>query len=613
MKKRNYIIFSSINWSTHWQIHHQLVDSIINSGGSVLFVENTGVRSPQAKDFGRIIDRLKIRIKSTYGFNKVNDQLAIYSPIFIPYPYNKIAILINSFLLSNAVKKWMRAANFFSPVCISFLPTPSIQKAINAVNPELTIYYCADDMSRSVSNPGKMHKYEDIFFRNADLVFVTSHNMYDKASILSNHVFNIPAGIDSKKFTLSKKPVEPEDIKHISRPIIGYVGAISDVFDQGLVVSLAKFLPQVSIILVGPKFTNINKLKNIENIYLLGERDHDLIPGYINSFDIALIPYVVNEATNSVYSCKLNEYLSLGKPIVSTNLREIEIFNNNNSSPICIGNSVESFISCAVNLLSPTHKDSEVDKINRINIAKENTWDKRFAEIYNAVEGAIKLKTKKSNKWKELLSTSNKKYRYFILRVMFFMSFIYLFIFNSPLFWLIGEQLIVKDQIKRSDAIVVFSGDGEIDYRNSSYQKRALEAVKIYNDGYVSSIFLSSGREQTIADVEMIKLYLTSRSIPESSIHILDKYPNSTFQNVKMVNEILERNNVNSIIFLTSPYHSLRASLIWKEFSPKIDLTTPDSRDPLDKDIQWGIGLDKMKVIMYECVAIMHNWIFGRI
>jgi len=613
MKKRNYIVFSSINWSTHWQMHHQLVDSIINSGDRVLFVENTGVRSPQIKDFGRIIDRLKIRIKSTYGFNEVNDQLAIYSPIFIPYPYNKIVILINSFLLSNAVKKWMKAANFFSPVCISFLPTPSIQKAINTVNPELTIYYCADDMSRSVSNPRKMHKYEDIFFRNADLVFVTSHKMYDKASILSNHVFNIPAGIDSKKFPPDKKPVEPEDIKHITGPIVGYVGAISDVFDQGLVVSLAKFLPQVSIILVGPKFTNINKLKNIENIYLLGERDHDLIPGYINSFDIALIPYVVNEATNSVYSCKLNEYLSLGKPIVSTNLREIEIFNNNNSSPICIGNSVESFISCAVNLLSPTHKDSEVDKINRINIAKENTWDKRFAEIYNAVEGAIKLKTKKSNKWKELLSTSNKKYRYFILRVMFFVLFIYLFIFNSPLFWFIGEQLIVKDQIKRSDAIVVFSGDGEVDYRNLSYQKRALEAIDIFKKGFANKIFLSSGREQTIADTEMIRAYLASNGVPEDAIFTIKEFPNSTYRNVYLVAKDLRKNNIKSIVFLTSPYHTMRSSLLWENVDHSIEINIPDLRDPAEKRFQWSIEFSSIKVILYEYAAILHNFIFNRI
>jgi uncharacterized SAM-binding protein YcdF (DUF218 family) len=176
-----------------------------------------------------------------------------------------------------------------------------------------------------------------------------------------------------------------------------------------------------------------------------------------------------------------------------------------------------------------------------------------------------------------------------------------------------GEQLIIKDLPKKSDAIVVFSGDGEVDYRNSSYQKRALDAVKLYIDGYANRIFLSSGRRQTIADVEIIKLYLTSKGVPRSSINMLNKYPNSTYQNVKMVKKSLDKNNVNSIIFLTAPRHSLRSLLLWKENAPEISLTTPDLRNFLSKDVQWGVELDEMKVILYEYAAILHNWITGRL
>ena len=84
-KLNNYdiIIFSSIDWSLHHQIHHQLTHSLINSGNRVLFVENTGVRSPKFKDFGRILDRFRFRAESTHGFRELRDKLTIYSPIFI--------------------------------------------------------------------------------------------------------------------------------------------------------------------------------------------------------------------------------------------------------------------------------------------------------------------------------------------------------------------------------------------------------------------------------------------------------------------------------------------------------------------------------------------------
>jgi uncharacterized SAM-binding protein YcdF (DUF218 family) len=176
-----------------------------------------------------------------------------------------------------------------------------------------------------------------------------------------------------------------------------------------------------------------------------------------------------------------------------------------------------------------------------------------------------------------------------------------------------GEQLIVRDSPKKSDAIVVFSGDGEVSYQNLSYQNRALDAVKLYKDGYTDKVFLSSGREQTIADVEMIKLYLVSKGVPELSIYMLEKYPNSTYQNVIMVKESLEKNNINSILFLTAPYHSLRATLTWRKSAPNVNITTPDASELSPNGMQRGVKWDNMKVIMYEYAAIIHNWLVGRI
>jgi uncharacterized SAM-binding protein YcdF (DUF218 family) len=176
-----------------------------------------------------------------------------------------------------------------------------------------------------------------------------------------------------------------------------------------------------------------------------------------------------------------------------------------------------------------------------------------------------------------------------------------------------GEKLIVRELPKTSDAIVVFSGDGEVSYQNLSYQNRALDAIKFYNDGYARKIFLSSGRRQTISDVEMIRLYLISKGVDKSSIHILDEYPSSTYQNVKMVKQSLSKNNVDSILFITAPYHSRRATLLWKHNAPSIDIITPDVSNVKPKDIEWGIELDKMKIIAYEYAAIVHNWIAGRI
>ena len=610
---KNYIIFSSIDWSTHWQIHHQLVGSIIDSGDRVLFIENTGARSPQIRDLSRIIDRLKSRAQSTYGYKNINDNLTVLTPIFIPYPYNKLSILLNTFLISKSIKGWIKAAKFYEPICISFLPTPTVQGIIKAIEPSLKIYYCADDMSRSLANPGKLKKYENRFFKDVDLVFTTSHKMYKKALQFSDSVYNVPAGIDSSKFPPKNALTIPSDIEEIARPIIGYIGAISDVFDKELIIKLANSLPSVNIVLVGPKYTNTTTLRNIKNIIFLGERPHDLMPNYINSFDIVLIPYIVNEATDSVYSCKLNEYLSLGKIVLSTNLQEIKIFNEQNNHLINIGINAEDFIQKAKKLVETLTEDTEENRTMRIKIAKENTWDERFSKIDATISSSLKSKSNNKNNWKKILIDKYKRSNYLLINKLSLFLVFYFLIFYSPLFWFMGDQLIIKDLPKKSDAIVVFSGDGEVDYRNSSYQKRALDAVRFYKEGYADKIFLSSGREQVIADVEMIRLYLVSKGVPELSIYILEIYPNSTHQNVIMVKENLEKNNVKSILFLTAPYHLRRALLTWKKNAPNIEVTSPNLVNSSYSGMQWGLGLDKMRVIVYEYIAIVHNWLTGRI
>ena len=51
-------------------------------------------------------------------------------------------------------------------------------------------------------------------------------------------------------------------------------------------------------------------------------------------FNVGIIPYIINEFTNNVYSSKLNEYLSLGIPVVSTNLNEVRYFNSEHDNII---------------------------------------------------------------------------------------------------------------------------------------------------------------------------------------------------------------------------------------------------------------------------------------
>ena len=67
------------------------------------------------------------------------------------------------------------------------------------------------------------------------------------------------------------------------------------------------------------------------------------------------------------------------------------------------------------------------------------------------------------------------------------------------------------------------------------------------------------------------------------------------------------KKNVNSIIFLTSPYHTLRSKLIWKKNFPEINIIIPKMIDTPIKEIKWGLNYSKIKIIFYEYLAIIYN------
>ena len=143
-------------------------------------------------------------------------------------------------------------------------------------------------------------------------------------------------------------------------------------------------------------------------------------------------------------------------------------------------------------------------------------------------------------------------------------------VFYTPLFWFLGDKLVIRNTPEQADAIVVFSGDGESTYINPSYQKRALDSLNYYKKGYAKNILLSSGKEQTFSEVEMLRALLIDNGISNLSIHIFESYPSSTYENVLMVRDYLNEKKFSKILFINAPFHSRRSNLIWKKNANKL-------------------------------------------
>lgn len=611
IKNKDIIIFSSIDWSTHKQLHHQLVESLVSQNNNILYVENTGVRRLQLSDFKRIIDKIKSWFRSSGGFSESKKNLTILITMIFPFPYSNLFNFINTQILKYKINKWITLSKISKPIIITFLPSPLIHNLISKVDSSLLIYYCANHMSKGSKKSLPLKKWEELMFKKSDIVLSISEDITERAKIFNSNVYKVSPGVDEiffkKKFNLNIDI----DIDIFNKPVVGYVGAIGNVIDFKLLEFVIENLQDFNFIFIGPIYDkkNFEVIKEYKNVFHIGEVEHSLLPSYINKFNVAIVPYIVNEFTNSVYSCKLNEYLAVGKPVVSTAIKEHVNFANEYSNIVYISKNKKEFKNFLLNSMNMV---DQIEIKKRINIAKKNSWEQRFKYLDEILTVGFKSNINKINIEKFSFLFLYKKSRKIFYKFILTLSLMYLVIFQSPIFWSIGNYLNDYDLISNSDAIVVYSGN-DARYNEQSYLNRALEAKKAYDRGFSNFIILISGKEQQIKEVEIMKSYLLDKGIDTNNIYIFEEYPNNTYNGIIKISNYLKDNKIKKIIYLTSKYHNKRSKLIWNKNFPDIKVISPKFSKTNKGLLIWSINLKDLRIIIYEILAIIHNKIYKRL
>tara|TARA_A100001015_G_C15013320_1_gene724273 strand:+ start:590 stop:2428 length:1839 start_codon:yes stop_codon:yes gene_type:complete len=612
MKNKNIIIFSSIDWNMHKQLHHQLTYSLLENKNRILFIENSGVRRVKFTDLSRLFQRLKDWSKSVGGYQENIINLTILVSLIFPFPYSKFFTIINKFIIVNKVKKWLRLSQISKPIIITFLPTPLVHKLLQDLEYEFLIYYCANNMSKGSKESLPLKYWEELMFKNSDVVLTISNNITERAKLFNSNVKEISPGVDEIFFKRNDEK-KLTDIINISNPIVGYVGSISDVIDFDLIEYLVKNLKGFSFVFLGPIYTKkIFKFKKYKNVYFIGGKLHTFVPDYIRKFNVTIIPYLVNDFTDSVYSCKLNEYLSCGKPVISSGIKENINFNENYPNSIFISKSKEDFKNNIITALKQDNKDLIT---HRQKTAKLNSWNTRFLNLNNYINE--KILQKEINKQyidKFSFISLYKRSRNFINKSIIILFTIYILIFYSPIFWLLGNNLNTHQSIENSDSIVVFSGNDK-KYSDQDYLDLVLRAKKLYDQNRSDKIILLSGKGQSIKEVDIMKLYLENRGVPNNQIHVFENYPSSTFMGIIMINQLLNKENMNKIIYISSEYHNLRSKLIWDKNFPdkKIMFLKPEVKKNNNKFNFWFSSYSDIKIILYEYASIVYNKYLGRL
>lgn len=621
LKNENIICISSIDWDFIWQGHQEIMSTLVKNGNRVLYIENTGVRAPGIRDIPRLRKRIKNYFRGIKGIREEQKNLYIFSPVVLPFPYSRVARRINKFLLLNVLIRWIKILDFANPVIWVFLPTDLTFELIRNIGNKLIIYYCIDNFSASSIYAKKIENSEKRILQKADLTFVTSKALYDHCSVYNKSVSFFPFGVNMDNFEKVRlsKTDRPDEFKTINKPIIGYIGGIHKWIDQELVKTICLGLPDFVFVFIGPIQTDILPLSNINNIIFLGSKEHQELPCFIKYFSAAIIPYVVSEYTKNVYPTKLNEYLSMGKPVISTSLPEIVFFNQKYDNIIYIASTPKEF---SDSISKALRQNSDYLEKKCIDAAQENSWQKRIEQMSVTIEQAIYRKTiDRDKKWKENVLLFYCKARKNFVRFSLIVSMFYLFIFYTPFIWLLSDSLKITQTPEKADAIVVFAGGvGESGKAGEGYEERVEYAVKLYRQGYAKNIIFSSGYMFVYKEPVIMKALAVSLGVPEEAILIEDKAAN-TYQNVKFSKKILDEKGWSKILLISSPYHMRRASLVFTNLAKNIKVVytcVPKSlfySHEINSETggrNWQrVNLQQIKGILHEYIGIIYYWYKG--
>jgi uncharacterized SAM-binding protein YcdF (DUF218 family)/glycosyltransferase involved in cell wall biosynthesis len=604
---RDILCISSIDWDFIWQGHQEIMSTLAAQGHRVLFLENTGVRAPKLRDIPRLRSRVRNWARGTGGFREERPNLFVFSPIVLPLPYSRVARWINRLFLLHSLGRWMRTVGFSRPLIWTFLPTPLAHELIDALDPSLTIYYCIDDLASSSQEARRIVSSEERMFRRADLVFVTSEKLRARAATQSSSVHFFPFGVRFSAFedALARPRETPADLTHVKRPIAGYVGGMHQWVDQDLIVDVARRMPDVSFVFVGPPQCDLSRLEGCANVTLLGAKPHAELPTYIREFDVGLVPYRLAEYTSNVYPTKLNEYLAMGTPVVATNLIEIERFNHDHGNIVAVASDAASFADA---IRANLGERTAADTARRIEVARSNSWQTRIATMMSRIEDAAAAKSQAEERWELRLKRVYRAARQRSVTLIAAAVISYLIAFQTPIVWFLAEPLRVSEAPRKADAIVVFAGGvGESGEAGGGYQERVKHAVDLYAQGYAPRIVFSSGFVFAFREAEVMRSVAMANGVPAEAI-VLETKAANTRENVQLTHRILSDRGWRRVLLVSSPYHMRRALMTWRREAPEVEVTATPVPVSQFYAHERGASVEQIRGLAQEVAAIVLYW-----
>ena len=326
LKNEDIICISTSDWEKPYGSRQRIMSGFAEDN-RVLFVEAQSsclhlIKNPK--------DQLKRVLRWLKGISR-RGKIILYTPApLLPFGNYFFTInRINQKLLSFSIKRAAKKIGIKNPLL--WIYSVNSVLLLGAFGEKFSIYYCIEDFFLEkpyFRRQRLMYALEEELLKKADMSIACTKSLWEDRRFRHPNIYFLRNGVDSDMFNSSPEtnPL-PFDLASVPQPRIGFMGTLDSRIDTELLLFLAQSRKSWNFILIGSNLLSRARraaLRTLPNVLLLGFKPHRQLAGYISAFSTCLIPYHTNKFSRSIFPIKTLEYLASGKPVVSTNLPELE-------------------------------------------------------------------------------------------------------------------------------------------------------------------------------------------------------------------------------------------------------------------------------------------------
>lgn len=369
------VILAGIRWDFLWQRHQMLATRFARAGYPTVFVETTGLANPSPSRAS--LRRAFSRVRRSGGRTLLDEPgLTVYAPLAAP-PTLEAFRRANRRILLPRVLRDLRKAAGPSPIVVAYPPTRTTLDLISGLGPRLILYDCADDYEHFPGAPKDIRDTERELLGLADLVSCTSAHLLRKVKPLRPDAYLSGPAVDYEGFAALQDPRPVEEVRtvcffgHVSRERTDFA-ALRSIAEAGFVVRLVGGLGRVP-----------RGFLRTPGVDYRGEVSHAALPAALAGVDAFVLPYRINALTRGISPAKTYECLATGKPVVAASLPAMEEL----AGHVYLARQPEEYVE-ALRSMGKTETVGYPARA-RIRLARENSWDARFAGLQEILWRAL--------------------------------------------------------------------------------------------------------------------------------------------------------------------------------------------------------------------------------